>query len=87
MPALLDQALPVLQSCCESTAALADIIPLNQFWKWKEMWHISLRNAVFSAMLVEYLQSGALLSLPAAAETLGSKCGREIRGSLLNLRS
>ncbi|KAI1789599.1 Translin [Ganoderma leucocontextum] len=73
MPTLLNQARPVLQSCRESTAALADIIPPNQFWKWKDMWHMSLRNAVFSATLVEYLQSGALLSLPAVAETLGIK--------------
>lgn len=40
---------------------------------------MSLRNAVFSATLVEYLQSGALLSLPAVAETLGSKWGRSHR--------
>ena len=74
MPALLDSARPVLESCRETTAALADIIPENQFWKWKEMWQNSLRNAVFSAVLVEYLHSGGLLSLPAVSETLGSTC-------------
>ncbi|KAI0770326.1 Translin [Fomes fomentarius] len=71
LPALLDCARPVLESCRETTLALAKIIPDNQFWRWKEMWQFSLRNAVFSATLVEYLHSGGLLSLPAVAETLG----------------
>ena len=71
MPSLLDQARPVLESCRETTAALADIVPPDQFWKWKDMWSMSLRNAVFSATLIEYLKSGTLLSLPAVADTLG----------------
>ncbi|KAI0754948.1 Translin [Daedaleopsis nitida] len=71
MAALLDTARPVLESCRETTAALANIIPENQFWRWREMWQNSLRNAVFSATLIEYLSSGALLSLPGVAETLG----------------
>ncbi|RDX53303.1 Translin [Lentinus brumalis] len=73
MPALLESARPVLESCRETTTALADIIPADQFWKWKEMWQNSLRNAVFAALLVEYLHSGGLLTLPAVAETLGIK--------------
>ncbi len=72
VPALLESARPVLESCRETTTALADIIPADQFWKWKEMWQNSLRNAVFAALLVEYLHSGGLLTLPAVAETLGS---------------
>ncbi|KAI0632098.1 Translin [Trametes polyzona] len=71
MPTLLETARPVLVSCRETTAALADIIPPHQFWKWKDMWSNSLRTAVFSATLMEYLQSGALLSLQEVAETLG----------------
>ncbi|TBU62333.1 Translin [Dichomitus squalens] len=73
MSTLLDQARPVLDSCRETTAALADIVPPDQFWKWKDMWSLSLRSAVFSATLMEYLNSGTLLSLPAVAETLGFK--------------
>ncbi|KAI8978690.1 Translin [Trametes punicea] len=71
MPALLDTARPVLASCRDTTASIADIIPPNQFWKWKDMWSNSLRNAVFSATLIEYLQSGGLLSLEQVAELLG----------------
>ncbi|KAH9854662.1 Translin [Lenzites betulinus] len=73
LPALLGTAQPVLTSCKETTAALADIIPPHQFWKWKDMWSNCLRSAVFSVALVEYLQSGALISLPQVAETLGIK--------------
>ncbi|KAI0372129.1 Translin [Pilatotrama ljubarskyi] len=73
MPALLNTARPLLDSCRETTAALADIIPPNQFWRWKDMWSNSLRAAVFSCTLVEYLQSGALLSLSQVAEILAIK--------------
>ena len=74
MGALLDTAHAPLESCRETTAALANIVPENQFWRWKEMWQNSLRNAVFSATLVEYLSSGGLMTLPAVAETLGGTC-------------
>lgn len=40
------------------------------------MWSVSLRNAVFAAVLVEYLRSGGLLLLPQAAEVLGSTLAR-----------
>ncbi|KAI0822259.1 Translin [Trametes gibbosa] len=82
MPTLLDIARPVLTSCQETTAALADIIPPHQFWKWKDMWSNSLRSAVFSAALIEYLQSGSLVSLPQAAEILGIKTDWQDRFTL-----
>lgn len=69
---LLDTARPILESCRETSAAFANVVPENQFWRWKEMWQNSLRNAVFSATLIEYLSSGALLSLPGVADVLGS---------------
>jgi len=71
LPSLLDSVRPVLQSCGDISTALADLIPPNQFWRWKEMWSNSLRNAVFSAALVRYLQDGTLLSLSDTNETLG----------------
>ncbi|KAI0648079.1 Translin [Trametes meyenii] len=71
MPALLDNARSTLESCRETTAALAEIVPANQFWKWKDMWSNSLRTAVFSATLVGYLQEGGLLSLQQVVDTLG----------------
>ena len=76
VPALLESARPPLESCRQTTAALAEIIPQDQFWRWKEMWQNSLRNAVFAATLVEYLHSGGLLPLPAVAEKLGSMLSR-----------
>ncbi|GBE84924.1 Translin-1 [Sparassis crispa] len=73
MPVLLDSVRPVLESCRETTAALADLVPPNQFWRWKDMWSISLRNAVFGATLVEFLRSGSLLTLPRVSDVLGIK--------------
>ncbi|KIP05378.1 hypothetical protein PHLGIDRAFT_128937 [Phlebiopsis gigantea 11061_1 CR5-6] len=71
LPPLLNQIKPVLASCKDTNASLANIIPANQFWRWKEMWSISLRNAVFAATLVGYLESGILLTLPQVREILG----------------
>ncbi len=36
------------------------------------MWSISLRNAVFSTTMVEYLKNGTLLTLPEVGDVLGS---------------
>ena len=70
---LLDTVRPVIQGCQKNTAALAEIIPPNQFWKWKDMWSISLRNAIYSAALVEYITTRTLISLEQVSATLGSK--------------
>jgi len=37
------------------------------------MWSISLRNAIYSAALVEYMTTRTLLSLEQVGATLGSK--------------
>ncbi|CAL1713075.1 unnamed protein product [Somion occarium] len=71
LPLLLDSVQPILESCKETTGAIANLVPANQFWRWKEMWSISLRNAVFSATLIEYLRSGTLLTLPQVSDILG----------------
>ncbi|TFY66728.1 hypothetical protein EVG20_g4364 [Dentipellis fragilis] len=71
--ALLDTVRPVIQSCQETTATLAALVPPNQFWRWKDMWTNSLRSAAFSALFVEYLASGKLLSLQDANTQLGIK--------------
>lgn len=55
VPAWLDSVQVVLYSCREVTSALAEVVPENQLWRWKESWSISLRNAVFSALMVEFL--------------------------------
>jgi len=70
---LLDSVRPIIQSCKKNSSALAEIIPPNQFWRWKEMWSISLRNAIYSAALVEYMTTRTLLSLEQVGATLGSE--------------
>ncbi|KAF9013412.1 Translin [Cyathus striatus] len=73
IPILLDSVKLILLSCKHITTALAFIIPENQFWRWKDMWSNSLRTAVFSAALVQYLTDGTLIPLPRVAELLGVK--------------
>jgi len=73
MPELLDSVDPVILSCQEITTSIADAIPPDQFWRWKEMWSNSMRTAVYAAALSEYLRNGTLLSLPRASEILGIK--------------
>jgi len=73
VPPLLDAVRPILHSCDETTAALAAIIPPNQFWRWKDMWSNSLRTAVYSAALVEFLTTGSLISLAQTSQALGSE--------------
>ncbi|KAJ3552674.1 hypothetical protein NM688_g4028 [Phlebia brevispora] len=73
VPTLLDAISPTLQSCGETCAAIAALIPANQFWKWKDMWTFSLRNAVFTAAMVEFLRSGSLLTIAQVSQVLGIK--------------
>jgi len=54
-------------------AALAGLVPPNEFWRWKDTWSNSMRSAVFSAALVEYLTNGKLITIEQVAETLGSE--------------
>lgn len=37
------------------------------------MWSMSLRQSVFSAILIEYLTNGTLLSMAATSDQLGSR--------------
>ncbi|KAI5986160.1 Translin [Pisolithus albus] len=70
---LLDAVRPILHSCHETCAALAAIVPPNQFWRWKDMWSHSIRTVVYAAALSEYLANGSLISLEQTSETLGIK--------------
>ncbi|KAN0087469.1 Translin [Tylopilus felleus] len=73
LPPLLDSVRPILRSCHDTNAAIASLVPPNQFWRWKEMWSNSLRTTVYSAALVEYLSSGSLITLAQAGVVLGIK--------------
>ncbi|KAF8914959.1 translin [Mucidula mucida] len=73
VPNLITSVKPVLESTQAVHAALADLVPPNQFWRWKEMWTNSLRTSVFVATFLEYLSTGTLLSLSATSAQLGIK--------------
>jgi hypothetical protein len=70
---LLASVRPIIQSCQKNSSALAEIIPPNQFWKWKDMWSVSLRNAIYSAALVEYMTTRSLISMEQVSAALGSE--------------
>ncbi|KAF8895533.1 Translin, partial [Infundibulicybe gibba] len=82
VPALLDTVRPVLLSCRETTAAIAQLVPPNQFWRWKEMWSNSLRTAVFAAALIEYLSNRTLITLSGTRDILGIEDGWSDRFAL-----
>ncbi|EIW80968.1 Translin [Coniophora puteana RWD-64-598 SS2] len=82
IPAILDSVRPMLSSCQETSTAMADIIPPNQFWRWKDMWTNSLRTAVYAAALVEYLATRNLIPLDDVAKILGIKSEWKDRFSL-----
>ncbi|KNZ81273.1 Translin [Termitomyces sp. J132] len=79
---LLDEVRSVLLSCRDTIRALADLIPHNQFWRWKDMWSNSLRNTVFAASLVEYLSTRTLIPLSKVSEMLGIEAEWEDRLAL-----
>ncbi|KAF9046445.1 Translin [Panaeolus papilionaceus] len=71
IPTLLSSVRPHLSGVKNVTLALSEIVPQNQFWRWKDMWTNSLRTIVFCAALTEYLETRTLISLPDAANIIG----------------
>jgi len=71
IPALLEAVRPVFHSCHTITATLAETIPRDEVWKWRELWIVPLRAAVFSVVLAYFLTDGTLASLSTVAEQLG----------------
>ncbi|TEB39728.1 translin [Coprinellus micaceus] len=71
--ALLDTVKSVIVGCQSVTKGLAEIVPPNQFWRWKDMWSNSLKTAVFASVLVEYLSSGQLAGLQQVSDQLGMR--------------
>ncbi|KIY48639.1 Translin [Fistulina hepatica ATCC 64428] len=67
---LLDAAKPHIASCAECTTAIAELVPPNQFWRWRDMWRNSLQATIFAVALVHYLEHGALIPLPQVEEIL-----------------
>ncbi|KAH8114514.1 Translin [Phellopilus nigrolimitatus] len=73
IPPLLDGVRPMLKDCAESLASIAALIPENEYWRWVTLFTNTLRSAVFAVVLVEYLDSGTLLTQAGTAEVLGIK--------------
>ncbi|KAJ8080564.1 Translin-1 [Marasmius tenuissimus] len=71
IPGLIETVRPILTSCQPTLAALADLIPPHQFWRWKDMWCNSIRTTVFVASLCQYLTDGTLVSLKQTSDILG----------------
>jgi hypothetical protein len=72
VPALLETVRPVFQSCHKITAALAETIPRDEVWRWKDLWANPLRAAVFSVVFESFLANGCLVPLATVAGQLGS---------------
>jgi len=70
---LLETIRPVFYNCHKITAQLADSIPRDEVWKWKELWTAPLRAAVFAVVFACFLTDGTLASLATVAEQLGIK--------------
>ncbi|CAK5284191.1 unnamed protein product [Mycena citricolor] len=71
VPELLDAVDSVLLSCREITAAIAEAVPADQFWRWKDSWSNSLRSSIYAATLANFLRNRSLLSLSDVSTLLG----------------
>ena len=62
-----------MQRTSDAVAVIAELVPENEFWRYKGMWTDSIRTVVFGAALVEYLETGTLITLKGIADLIGSK--------------
>jgi len=83
LPGIVDSVQAVLITCQTVSKSLVDLIPPNQFWRWKDMWTNPIRSAVYSCVFSEFLSNGALLSLDAVATKLGIEEDWEDRFALV----
>jgi hypothetical protein len=72
VPALVEAIRPEFLGCHEIAATLAETVPQDEVWKWKELWTAPLRAAVFSVVLAYFLTDGTLASVATVSEQLGS---------------
>lgn len=73
LPKLTEPVTQTLLSCQPITVALAEIIPPNEFWRWKDMWSNSIRTLVFAAGFVEYLTFRKLITIDQVSDILGER--------------
>ncbi|CUA67610.1 Translin [Rhizoctonia solani] len=68
---LVESSSSVVRSCHEEFTKIANAVPPNQFWRWKDMWTRSLQNIIFVTALDEYLSTERLITLPECEQILG----------------
>jgi hypothetical protein len=81
----MEEVHPIMTSIRGTNASIAGLIPPNEFWRWRDLWISPLRNAAFSAVLMEFLTNGSLLSLEDTSNVLGSEPFSHIIFSLNSL--
>ncbi|KIM30011.1 hypothetical protein M408DRAFT_328437 [Serendipita vermifera MAFF 305830] len=73
MPALLETIVPVRETCKAPMAVIAELVPPNQYWRWKDIYGRHVQNFVFVVALCEYLSSHKLSSLQDISDALDLK--------------
>ncbi|PVF97191.1 Translin [Serendipita vermifera] len=73
MPILLDTIQPSLETCTGPVTTIAELVPPQQYWRWKDLYSRQIQNVVFVVVLCEYLRSHKLSSLQDVSNMLGLK--------------
>jgi len=68
---LLSSIQDTLATVPQNSSKLADIVPPNQYWRWKDLWTRHIQSLVFVSAFLRFLESGQLLSIKDATKVLG----------------
>ncbi|EJU03107.1 Translin [Dacryopinax primogenitus] len=71
LPKLIETVKPLIESCKQNAKAMAEIVPPNSFWRWKNTWAQSIQGIVFVLALCRFLEKGTLITLSEANEAIG----------------
>ncbi|KZT34367.1 Translin [Sistotremastrum suecicum HHB10207 ss-3] len=52
-----------LRNCRVTVRNIADVVPSDQFWRWKDLWTRPMQSLVFVATLSRYLENRTLMTL------------------------
>ncbi|KZS90458.1 Translin [Sistotremastrum niveocremeum HHB9708] len=52
-----------LRNCRVTVRNIADVVPSDQFWRWKDFWTRPMQSLVFVATLSKYLENRTLMTL------------------------
>ncbi|CAG7853070.1 Translin; AltName: Full=Component 3 of promoter of RISC; Short=C3PO [Serendipita indica DSM 11827] len=68
---LVDSVVKVQETCRGPIATIADLIPENQYWRWRDMYSRHIQNFVFAVALCEYVRSHRVASIQDVTNILG----------------